>query len=120
MVLKYFRNNGKLTDLFPLQVLSELQDRLAPFPTGEAMAVIEQELGVPLGQVFTRLSVDPVAAASFGQVFAAYIHLLCLFFVSVRIVLFLNCRLQASFCCWMGFAVIRKGPGYSDADVTTV
>ncbi|KAG6554988.1 hypothetical protein Mapa_003573 [Marchantia paleacea] len=51
------------------KVLSELQDRLAPFPTGEAMTVIEQELGVPLGQVFSRLSVDPVAAASFGQVY---------------------------------------------------
>lgn len=49
------------------KVLSELQDRSAPFPDGEAMAVIEQELGVPLGQVFSRISVDPMAAAPFGH-----------------------------------------------------
>lgn len=49
-------------------MLSELQDRLPPFPTDEAMAVIELELGVPATQVFSFLSANPVAAASFGQV----------------------------------------------------
>ncbi|KAL3684266.1 hypothetical protein R1sor_002288 [Riccia sorocarpa] len=51
------------------KVLSELQDRLAPFPTEEARAVIEQELGAPVNQLFSYLSEEPVAAASFGQVY---------------------------------------------------
>ncbi|CAM6096469.1 unnamed protein product [Calypogeia fissa] len=51
------------------KVLSELQDRLPPFPTEEAMAVIELDLGVPASEVFSCLSTDPVAAASFGQVY---------------------------------------------------
>ncbi|KAL2623662.1 hypothetical protein R1flu_003867 [Riccia fluitans] len=51
------------------RVLSELQDRLAPFPTGEARTLIEQELGAPLDHVFSYLSEEPVAAASFGQVY---------------------------------------------------
>ena len=51
-----------------LQALSQLQDRLDPFPTPTAMALIEEELGAKIGQVFSELSARPVAAASLGQV----------------------------------------------------
>ncbi len=51
-----------------MQVLSDLQDRLQPFPTDQAMAVIEEELQASIGDVFSQLSAQPVAAASLGQV----------------------------------------------------
>lgn len=59
-------------DLLPkpyLDALSRLQDRLPPFPSPMARALIEEELGRPVHEVFSRLSEDPVAAASLGQVF---------------------------------------------------
>ena len=58
-------------DLLPrdyLEILSGLQDRLPSFPSDIAMAVIEEELGRPLGEMFAELSAEPVAAASLGQV----------------------------------------------------
>jgi predicted unusual protein kinase regulating ubiquinone biosynthesis (AarF/ABC1/UbiB family) len=59
-------------DLLPkpyLEALSQLQDRLPSFPTPVAHALIEEELGRPLGEVFSELSPRPVAAASLGQVY---------------------------------------------------
>jgi ubiquinone biosynthesis protein len=47
--------------------LSQLQDRLPPFPTGEAKTAVEHELGRPLSALFTSFS-EPVAAASISQV----------------------------------------------------
>ncbi|PNW84782.1 hypothetical protein CHLRE_03g158500v5 [Chlamydomonas reinhardtii] len=61
-------------DLLPrtyLEALSELQDRLPSFPTEIAFAVIEEELGAPVDQVFLEMSELPVAAASLGQVYKA-------------------------------------------------
>lgn len=51
-----------------MQALSQLQDRLDPFPTPIAMSLIEEELGAKIGQIFSELSARPVAAASLGQV----------------------------------------------------
>lgn len=51
-----------------MQSLSVLQDRLPCFPTPVAMAVIEEELGRPISELFSELSPEPVAAASLGQV----------------------------------------------------
>ena len=51
-----------------VQALSGLQDRLPSFPTFMAQALIEQDLGRPVGQVYSQLSPEPVAAASLGQV----------------------------------------------------
>jgi len=48
--------------------LSSLQDRLPPFPGAEAIAVIEAELGQPIGQLFSTFDAQPVAAASVAQV----------------------------------------------------
>jgi ubiquinone biosynthesis protein len=46
--------------------LGHLKDRLPPFPTAEARALVEQELGRPLHDVFETFA-DPVAAASLAQ-----------------------------------------------------
>jgi ubiquinone biosynthesis protein len=48
--------------------LSELQDRLPPFPVEQAIAAIEAELGKPLIEIFTTFDEVPVAAASIAQV----------------------------------------------------
>ncbi len=48
--------------------LSELQDRLAPFPTEQARAIIEEELEQPLSVVYSQFDDRPVAAASIAQV----------------------------------------------------
>lgn len=58
-------------DLLPqpyLEALSELQDRLPSFPNEIAFAVMEEELGRPVHEVFSELTEQPVAAASLGQV----------------------------------------------------
>lgn len=48
--------------------LSELQDRLPPFPVEAAIATIEAEFGKPLIEIFTTFDETPVAAASIAQV----------------------------------------------------
>ncbi|MBI3453651.1 MAG: 2-polyprenylphenol 6-hydroxylase [Rhodospirillales bacterium] len=48
--------------------LSELQDRLAPFPAAAARATIEAELGRPLAELYRDFDDTPVAAASIAQV----------------------------------------------------
>ncbi len=59
-------------DLLPpeyLAALAQLQDRLPTFPSSVARALIEEELGRPLAEVFSQLDAEPVAAASLGQVY---------------------------------------------------
>lgn len=79
-----------------VQVLSDLQDRLQPFPTNLAMEVIEKELQASIGDVFSQLSAEPVAAASLGQVLLLLLWqrllrllLLLLFLLLLRAVLLL-------------------------------
>lgn len=61
-------------DLIPpsyLDALSLLQDQIAPFSTQVAFNTIEQELGLPIDEIFSEVSPEPVAAASLGQVYQA-------------------------------------------------
>ncbi|XP_030451070.1 uncharacterized protein LOC115673125 [Syzygium oleosum] len=51
------------------KALSELHDQIPPFPRTVAMQIIEEEFGSPAQSVFSYISEDPVAAASFGQVY---------------------------------------------------
>eukprot|EP00887_Chlorella_sp_A99_P001560 scaffold8.g1560.t1 len=50
--------------------LAQLQDAVQPFDTGEAMAIVEAELGAPVGALFSGLE-GPIASASLGQVYRA-------------------------------------------------
>lgn len=61
-------------DLLPLDYikeLSELQDRVPPFPDGAARAILEAELGRPIAEVFAEIEEPPVASASLAQVYRA-------------------------------------------------
>ena len=57
-----------------LDELTKLQDSVVPFETSVAVAQIERELGGPLGQFFTSISEEPVAAASLAQVYLATLN----------------------------------------------
>ncbi|MBK8908456.1 MAG: 2-polyprenylphenol 6-hydroxylase [Rhodospirillales bacterium] len=48
--------------------LSELQDSLPPFPGSQARAIIEEELGKPIGSLFRSFDDRAVAAGSIAQV----------------------------------------------------
>ncbi|MGF1493417.1 MAG: ABC1 kinase family protein [Microcoleaceae cyanobacterium] len=56
-----------------LAELTQLQDRLPPFDTALAMSIVEAELDRELDNVFTEISKKPVAAASLGQVYHAWL-----------------------------------------------
>jgi len=61
-------------DLLPTQYLEELsslQDALPTFQDADAFALVEKELGRPLESMFERITPEPVAAASLGQVYKA-------------------------------------------------
>ncbi len=58
-------------DLLPLDIadeLARLQDRVPPFGSDVAIAIIEKAFGKPLGQMFSQFDREPVASASIAQV----------------------------------------------------
>jgi predicted unusual protein kinase regulating ubiquinone biosynthesis (AarF/ABC1/UbiB family) len=65
---------GTRADLLPLAYVKELatlQDNVPAFPTADAFARIEAELGRPLHELYPEIDSEPVAAASLGQVYRA-------------------------------------------------
>ncbi|XP_020112748.1 uncharacterized protein LOC109727189 isoform X3 [Ananas comosus] len=51
------------------EALSELHEKVPPFPRDVAMKIIETELGCPIDSIYSYISDEPIAAASFGQVY---------------------------------------------------
>jgi len=64
-------------DLLPLpfvKALGELQDQVPPFPNEIAFARIEKDLGAKINEIYSEFELEPVAAASLGQVYRARLH----------------------------------------------
>ncbi|MBC7912274.1 MAG: AarF/ABC1/UbiB kinase family protein [Pyrinomonadaceae bacterium] len=75
--IKIGQTLGTRADLLPLayvKELSTLQDQVPAFPTAEAYARIEAELGKSLGEAYAEIDAEPIAAASLGQVYRARLH----------------------------------------------
>jgi len=61
-------------DLVPPDIaneLSQLQDKVPPFPGKQAQEIIEKALQQPVSEVFTEFDLHPLASASIAQVHAA-------------------------------------------------
>ena len=64
-------------DLFPseyVEELSKLQDRVPAFSYEQVAAIVEQELGKTIPELFYSFDPIPLAAASLGQVHRAKLH----------------------------------------------
>ncbi len=64
-------------DLLPediIEELAKLQDRVPPFPSVQAIAIIETALGKPVNELFASFNPEPMASASVAQVHAATLH----------------------------------------------
>lgn len=57
-----------------LEELIILQDQLPAFPTPQAFAIIESELGEPLEDIYKEITPQPIAAASLGQVYRGKLY----------------------------------------------
>ena len=57
-----------------LDELIKLQDQLPPFDNAIAFSMIEADLGCSLQEAYSQISPNPVAAASLGQVYRAFLH----------------------------------------------
>ncbi len=64
-------------DLVPLDLadeLAQLQDRVPPFPSVQAIATLEAAYKKPLAEMFAEFNATPVASASVAQVHFARLH----------------------------------------------
>ena len=72
--IKIGQSMGTRADLLPLPFVKELGtlvDQVPPFPNEVAFARIEKELGKKISEVYQEFDIEPVAAASLGQVYRA-------------------------------------------------
>jgi predicted unusual protein kinase regulating ubiquinone biosynthesis (AarF/ABC1/UbiB family) len=72
--IKIGQTLGTRADLLPLAYVKELatlQDKVPAFPTAEAFARMEAELGKNLAECYAEIDNEPIASASLGQVYRA-------------------------------------------------
>lgn len=72
--IKIGQSMGTRADLLPLPFVKELGtlvDQVPPFPNDVAFSIIERELGKNKSEVYSEFDLEPVAAASLGQVYRA-------------------------------------------------
>ena len=75
--IKIGQSMGTRADLLPLPFVKELGtlvDSVPPFPNEIAFARIEYELGCKINEMYAEFELEPVAAASLGQVYRARLH----------------------------------------------
>jgi predicted unusual protein kinase regulating ubiquinone biosynthesis (AarF/ABC1/UbiB family) len=75
--IKIGQSLGTRADLLPLayvKELAKLQDQVPAFPTADAFARIESELGRTVADAYAEIDTEPIAAASLGQVYRARLH----------------------------------------------
>lgn len=68
---------GTRADLLPLAYIKELvklQDQVPAFPTADAFARVEAELGRSVAEAYAEIDAAPIASASLGQVYRARMH----------------------------------------------
>jgi ubiquinone biosynthesis protein len=64
-------------DLVPMALVDELrhlQDEVPPFPFDDVKSIIEAEMGLPMGDVYSHVDEVPIAAASIAQVHSAILR----------------------------------------------
>ncbi len=75
--IKIGQSMATRADLLPLPFVVELGtlvDSVPPFPNDVAFARIEHDLGRKINEVYSEFELEPVAAASLGQVYRARLH----------------------------------------------
>lgn len=75
--IKFGQQMSIRIDLVPYRYcveLTRLLDQVEPFPTAQAISIIEKETGKPLSSIFQRFDPDPIGSGSIACVFQAVLQ----------------------------------------------